>query len=155
MFLNRVKSMTLLIFFPNFMVSLQEIDILHHLTLAVKFHDLQMVENCYPLALIYKIHYKWIRHPVNPTAKSYGPGIETIFRQKNMRSPNDMTPRIIKGSDIQFPENWNLQDEIPEEQEQNSPEFIQVSVGIQIQFPQRNFLLSSSLFTVHLKLQTS
>lgn len=116
------------------MVSLEEIDILHHLILKVKFHDLQMKDNCYPLELIYKIHYKWIREPTTPAAKSYGPGIETIFHQTNMRSPNDMTPRIIKRSDIQFPE-----DEIPEQEGNNSPGWINIPRGrIQIQFPQRN-----------------
>ncbi|KAL5763451.1 hypothetical protein ACOSP7_019715 [Xanthoceras sorbifolium] len=131
-------------FFPNFMVSLQEIDILHHLTLTVKFHDLQMIENCYPLALMYKIHYKWIGDQPTPTAKSSGPGIETIFRQTNMRSPNDMTIIIIKRSDIQFPEDFNLHNEIPEEQGYNSHGWINIPGGrIQIQFPQRNFGESS------------
>ncbi|KAK2635284.1 hypothetical protein Ddye_030076 [Dipteronia dyeriana] len=123
-------------FFPNFMVSLKEIDILHHLTLNVKFHDLGMKANCYPLSLTYKIHYKWMRNEMNPEAKGYGPGIEIVFRQTNMRSPNDLTPRIIKKSDIQFPEGWNVQDGVTEEQEHNSPRFIHVSgAKVKLEFP--------------------
>ncbi|KAK2635276.1 hypothetical protein Ddye_030068 [Dipteronia dyeriana] len=53
-----------------------------------------------------------------------------------MRIPDDMTPRIIKRSDIQFPEV-----EIPEQQGNNSPGWINIPGGrIQIQFPQRNFV---------------
>ncbi|KAL5828186.1 hypothetical protein ACOSQ4_019983 [Xanthoceras sorbifolium] len=126
-------------FFPNFMVSLQEIDILHHLSLRVKFQDLQMVENCIPLGLVYRVYYKWMRDQ-NPVAKTYGPGIEIIFSQTNMRSPNDLTPRIIKRSDIQLPEGWNFQDENPEEQKHNSPRFIQVSgCTVQLELPRRKF----------------
>ncbi|KAL5830525.1 hypothetical protein ACOSQ3_019993 [Xanthoceras sorbifolium] len=123
-------------FFPNFMVSLEDIDILHHLTLNVKFRDLQMEANRWPLELTYKIHYKWTRDKMNPAAKGYGPGIEIVFHHTNMRSPNDLTPRIIKRSDVQFPEGWNVQDGIPEEQENNSPRFIFVPFSdVKLEFP--------------------
>ncbi|KAH7571086.1 hypothetical protein JRO89_XS05G0251500 [Xanthoceras sorbifolium] len=124
-------------FFPNFMVSLEDIDILHHLTLNVKFRNLQMEANRRPLHLTYKIHYKWTRDKTNPAAKGYGPGIEIVFSHTNMKSPNDLTPRIIKRSDVQFPEGWNVQDGIPEEQEHNSPRFIYVQghSSIKLEFP--------------------
>ncbi|KAK3189401.1 hypothetical protein Dsin_028962 [Dipteronia sinensis] len=44
-----------------------------------------------------------------------------------MRSPKDLTPKTIKKSDLQFHEGWNVQDEIPEEHERNSPRFVHVS----------------------------
>ncbi|KAL5830526.1 hypothetical protein ACOSQ3_019994 [Xanthoceras sorbifolium] len=124
-------------FFPNFMVSLEDIDILHHLTLNVKFHDLQMEANQLPLHLTYEIHYKWTKDKMNPAPKGFGPGIEIVFRHTNMRSPNDRTPRIIEPSDVQFPEGWNVQDGIPEEQEHNSPRFIYVPglSGVKLEFP--------------------
>ncbi|KAH7571088.1 hypothetical protein JRO89_XS05G0251700 [Xanthoceras sorbifolium] len=125
-------------FFPNFMVSLEEIDVLHHLTLNVKLHNLSRQENKFVLSLISKVHYKWMRDQVSPTAKSYGPGIEIVFRQRNMISPKDLTPKTIKRSDLEFPEGWDVQDENPEEQEHYSPRFAYVSAWkVKLEFPRK------------------
>ncbi|KAI9169107.1 hypothetical protein LWI28_007049 [Acer negundo] len=124
-------------FFPNLMVSLEEVDVLHHLTLNVKFHNHYLESNKFVLSLICKVHYKWMRDQMNPgAAKSYGPGIEKVFRTRNMRSPKDLAPKTIKRSDLQFPEGWNVQDEIPEEHERNSLRFVHVSGRkVKLEFP--------------------
>ncbi|KAH7571090.1 hypothetical protein JRO89_XS05G0252000 [Xanthoceras sorbifolium] len=84
------------------------------------------------------IHYKWMRDQVNPAAKSYGPGIEIVFRQRNMISPKDLTPKTIKRSDLEFPEGWDVQDENPEEQEHNSPRFVHISsMNVKLEFPRK------------------
>ncbi|KAK0574262.1 hypothetical protein LWI29_016356 [Acer saccharum] len=126
-------------FFPNLMVSLEEVDVLHHLTLNVKLHNRYRESNKFVLSLICKVHYKWMRDQVNPgAAKNYGPGIEKVFRTRNMRSPKDLTPKTIKRSDLQFPEGWNVQDEIPEEHESNSPRFVYVSCRkVKLEFPRQ------------------
>ncbi|TXG57291.1 hypothetical protein EZV62_018604 [Acer yangbiense] len=126
-------------FFPNLMVSLEEIDVLHHLTLNVKFHNLQVEEDYkFVLSLTSKVYYKWMRDQVKPGAKGYGPGIEIVFDQRNMRSPKDLTPKTIKRSDLQFPEGWNVQDEIPDEHQHNSPRFVHLPSGrFKLEFPQQ------------------
>ncbi|KAK2635277.1 hypothetical protein Ddye_030069 [Dipteronia dyeriana] len=129
-------------FFPNIMVSLEEIGVLHHLTLNVKIDDLQMKGNNFVLKLVFKVHYKWIRDQVKPAANSYrpyGPGIGIAFCEKNLRTPNDLAPRIIKRSDLQFPQGWNVQDENPEEQEHNLPRFVHLSGRnkVKLEFPRQ------------------
>ncbi|KAK0584833.1 hypothetical protein LWI29_019407 [Acer saccharum] len=126
-------------FFPNLMVSLEEIDVLHHLTLNVKFHNLLLEENYkFVLSLTSKVYYKWMRDQVKPAAKGYGPGIEIVFDQRNMRSSKDLTPKTIKRSDLQFPEGWNVQDETPEDHQHNSPRFVHLPSGrFKLEFPQQ------------------
>ncbi|KAH7571087.1 hypothetical protein JRO89_XS05G0251600 [Xanthoceras sorbifolium] len=64
-------------FYPNIMVSFEEIDVLHHLTLNVKLGGLEEEGNNFVLSLITKVHYKWMRDQVIKSAtKCYGPGIE-------------------------------------------------------------------------------
>ncbi|KAL5830529.1 hypothetical protein ACOSQ3_019997 [Xanthoceras sorbifolium] len=126
-------------FYPNIMVSFEEIDVLHHLTLNVKLGGLEEEGNNFVLSLITKVHYKWMRDQVIKSAtKCYGPGIEVAFRERNMRTPEDLNPRIIKRSDLQFPEDWNVKDEIPEEEEHNSPRFVHVSGRkVKLEFPRQ------------------
>ncbi|KAK2635280.1 hypothetical protein Ddye_030072 [Dipteronia dyeriana] len=126
-------------FFPNLMVSLEEIDVLHNLTLNVTFHNLQVEkDNKFVLTLTSKVYYKWTREEVKPAAKGHGPGIEIVFNQRNMRSPKDLTPKTIKRSDLQFPEGRNVQDEIPEEHQHNLPRFVHLpNWRFKLEFPQQ------------------
>ncbi|KAL5761186.1 hypothetical protein ACOSP7_019710 [Xanthoceras sorbifolium] len=123
-------------FYPNIMVSFEEIEVLHHLTLNVELGNFEVEGYNFVLQLVTKVYYKWMRDQVKPATKCYGPGIEIASRERNMRTPEDLNPRIIKRSDLQFPEDWNVQDEIPEEEERNSPLFVHFSGrGVKLEFP--------------------
>ncbi|KAJ0038879.1 hypothetical protein Pint_22051 [Pistacia integerrima] len=99
--------------FPNIMVFLQDPNIMHVLTLNIKLQNLETQETCFPVVLMYRVHYKCLVDPFNTAARKSSSRDKTLFFQTKIRRPSIDIPRVIKWSEIQFPEEWKLQDENP------------------------------------------
>ncbi|KAJ4709854.1 MP domain-containing protein [Melia azedarach] len=105
-------------YFPNFMVSLEDQNILSVLTLNIKFQNLEMEDTSFPFLLMCRICYKCMRNSGNPAAKKSSPIDRTTFYQTHIRTPNKIVSRNIKWCDVQFPEEWKIREVTPRETRQ-------------------------------------
>ncbi|KAJ0038877.1 hypothetical protein Pint_22054 [Pistacia integerrima] len=136
-------------YYPNMIVSLEDPKILQVLSLYIKFNNLEIQGATFPFVLMYRIHYKCMQNPVNSGAKETSRVGQTLFKQTKVKRPvrvfsgNSTTGRtripvvskMIKWSDVQFPEEWKFRDENPpESQEYTSPPRIEFQGGFRPQF---------------------
>ncbi|KAJ0039084.1 hypothetical protein Pint_22066 [Pistacia integerrima] len=122
-------------YYPNIMLSLEDQNILHVLSLYIKFNNLEIQGTSFPFVLMYRVHYKCMPNPINPAAKKSSRMGETLFHQTKVRSPNISRFTTMTWSDVKFPEEWKLRDENPpESQEYTSPPKREFQGGFRPQF---------------------
>jgi len=134
--------------YPNLQLSLSDVNITDALTLNVKTHGYNYASGSEVICICYRIYYKPL-FTLNPRCKMVDkPLNETIVIETNFGKSNITTRRKIKWEEIEFPENWVLNNCTSKQQyiDSNPIEIIQTTEGsIQIQFEKISSKIGRSL----------
>lgn len=104
--------------YPNIMFFLQDPNVWNSLALNFRLQNLEMNETSFPVVLIYRVYFKCLIDPFHTAAKKSSSFDKTLIFQTNIKRPGADVPRIIKWSEVQFPEEWKVQEENPPENTQ-------------------------------------
>lgn len=123
--------------YPNLQLSLSDVNILDALTLNVKTHGYNYIPGSELICICYRIYYKPLT-TMNPKCKRMNkPNNETILIESNFNKSKISTRRLIKWDEIEFPQNWIIEEAVTPQPKINSnlSRVIQTSNGtIQIEF---------------------
>ena len=99
--------------YPNLSVSLSDINILDSLTLNFKTRGYNYTPGTEVICICYRIYYKPL-FTLNPMCKRIDKKLnETILIETNFNRSNITTRRSIKWEEIEFPENWIIEQAVP------------------------------------------
>ena len=99
--------------YPNLQLSLTDRNIFQALTLNVKTHGYNYVTGSEIICICYRIYYKPLK-TMNPRCRRVNKPInETILIETNFDMSKITTRKPIKWDEIDFPENWVLENNIP------------------------------------------
>ena len=134
--------------YPNFSLSLSDINIMDALTLNVKTDGYAMKEGSEPLAIIYRIYYKLMKTILDPqTIADPSPKGHTLLLQASTANSRLRVPQQIQWKDINLPEQWQLQAVAPTPKIENTePNFIAQKIDGIVITPSVPFFLSSIPF---------
>lgn len=126
--------------YPDIMFFLNDPNVWNSLALNIRLQNLEMNETSFPVVLIYRVYFKCLINPFNTAAKKSSCFDKTLIFQTKVRRLSADVPRVIKWSEVEFPEEWKVREENPPENKQaGSNRQIQNPAGsTRIVFPQRN-----------------
>ena len=113
-------------FYPNFAFSLSDRNIMDALTLNLKIDGYYMKEGLEPLAIIYRIYYKYMKTTLDPQSMVEPfPKGHTLLLQASTPNSRLHVPQQIQWKGINLPEQWQLQAIAPTPKIENTePNFI-------------------------------
>ncbi|KAG5600213.1 hypothetical protein H5410_031583 [Solanum commersonii] len=106
--------------FPNFTVSLKDIDILDSFTLNVKTFNYKTKIGSLPVTIIYGIHYKAMSLTFNIGAMRSSYKGETVLFKIDLQRSHLLVPKTISWSQVSLSQNRLLQDTILVEKLENT-----------------------------------
>ena len=100
--------------YPNLQLSMSDVNILDALTLNVKTHGYNYTPGSELICICYRIYYKLL-HTLNPNCKTQDNKTleQTVFFETNLQNSRINTRRQIKWSEVEFPEHWVIEKEVP------------------------------------------
>lgn len=96
--------------FPNYTLSLKDIDILDSFTLNVKTFNYKTKIGSLPVTIIYRIHYKAMSLTFNTGAMRSSYKGETVLFKIDMQRSHLLVPKTISWSQVSLSQNRLLQD---------------------------------------------
>ena len=126
---------------PGLTVSLKDKNILKSLTLQIKTHNYSIAEGSIPIALIYRIYYKVLNSAFGSKAFKLNSNRETLLLQTDISRANTTIPRTIPWNQITLPDQWELENRVPQPIIQNTDPTIVIQHPegrVTIQFARRS-----------------
>ena len=111
--------------YPNFALSLTNPNILDALTLNVKIDNYSMKASSKPIAIVYRIYYKFMKTTLEPMALTLNPKGHTLLLQFSTQNSRLKIPKTIRWQEVTLPEQWSLDTIVPSQKIENDrPDFI-------------------------------
>ena len=111
--------------YPNFALSLTNPNILDALTLNVKIDNYSMKASSKPIAIVYRIYYKFMKTTLEPMALTLNPKGHTLLLQFSTQNSRLKIPKTIRWHEVTLPEQWSLDAIVPSQKIENDrPDFI-------------------------------